>query len=197
MIEVVVREVVVEGRGQFEVEAPDAVIERHSGVQGQREGVFLLHPGIFPILHCSTPGSPSRPFRGAGDVSGCHPGKELHVAEQIDQETAEKAPRITASIGMPVDHRIPGPDGAGLETLLGRLRLGPVRESDGNAEDVIDIRRAGGILEPGPEAETVVMELSIADAEHHIASDHALVGHRDIEPDLQADVPRLGPCVAA
>ena len=35
MIEVVVREVVVEGRGQFEVEAPDAVIERHSGVQGQ------------------------------------------------------------------------------------------------------------------------------------------------------------------
>ena len=98
---------------------------------------------------------------------------------------------------MPVDHRIPGPDGAGLETLLGRLRLGPVRESDRNAEDVIDIRRAGGILEPGPKAETVVMELSIADAEHHVASDHALVGHRDIEPDLQADVPRLGPCVAA
>ena len=49
MIEVVVCEVVVEGRGQFEVEAPDAVIEGHTGVQGQREGVFLLHPGIFPI----------------------------------------------------------------------------------------------------------------------------------------------------
>ena len=50
MIEVVVREVVVEGWGELEVEAPDAVIEGHSGVQGQREGVFLLHPGIFPIL---------------------------------------------------------------------------------------------------------------------------------------------------
>ena len=80
--------------------------------------------------------------------------------------------------------RIPGPDDAGLETLLGRFRPGPVRERDRNAEDVIDTRRTGGILEPGPEAEAVVMELSIAHAERHITSNHAFVGHRDIEPDL-------------
>ncbi len=35
MIKVVVREVIMEGWGQFEVEAPDAVIEGHTGVQGQ------------------------------------------------------------------------------------------------------------------------------------------------------------------
>ena len=98
---------------------------------------------------------------------------------------------------MPVKHGIPGPESAGLEPLLGRFRLGPVRERDRDAEDVIDIRRTGGILEPGPEAETVVMELSIADAQHHITSDHALVGHRDIEPDLQADVPRLRESISA
>ena len=35
MIKVVVREVIMESWGQFEVEAPDAVIEGHTGVQGQ------------------------------------------------------------------------------------------------------------------------------------------------------------------
>jgi hypothetical protein len=41
------------------------------------------------------------------------------------------------------------------------------------------------------------MELSIADAEDHIASDHALVGHRDIKSDLQADIPRLRESISA
>ena len=98
---------------------------------------------------------------------------------------------------MPVDHRIPGPDDAGLEPLLRRSGMGPVRECNRNAENVINIRSAGGILESRPEAEAIVVELPIADAQHHVASDHAFIGHRDIQSDLQADVPRLGKSLSA
>ena len=99
-------------------------------------------------------------------------------------------------MGTPVDHLIPGSGGTGLKPIPGRFGPGPVREGDRNAEDILDIRCAGGILEPGPEAETVGMELSITDTEHHIAPDHRLAGHRDIEPDLQTDIPRLSESIS-
>ena len=60
MIKVVARQVVMEGGGELEVEAPDAVIQGHSGIQGQREGVFLFHPGVFPIRPGNTPLRSSR-----------------------------------------------------------------------------------------------------------------------------------------
>ena len=129
---------------------------------------------------------------------GVMPAKEeFHVAEQIDQESAEKVHHAAAAIGMPVDRRIPGPDDTGLEPLLRRSGMGPVRESNRNAKDVVDICGAGGILESRPEAETIVVELPIADAQHHIASDHHFFGHGNIQPDLQADVPRLGESLPA
>ena len=75
-MDVVVREVVVEGGRQLEVEAPDAVIERHAGVQGQRKGMLLFHPSILPVLRIS-PGRFRRGLRRAGNESGRHAREEL------------------------------------------------------------------------------------------------------------------------
>ncbi len=164
----------MDSRDELEVEAPDAVIEGHSGIQGQRE--------VVPFLHLQAGGS--------GNVAGRRAGEEFHVAEQVQQEAAENARGITP-MGAPVHHLVPGTGGAGLEPLSGRFGMGPVRESDRNAKDVIDVGRAGGILETRPEAEAVVVELSVSDAHHQVASDHGLLGHGEIQSDLQTDISRL------
>jgi hypothetical protein len=69
--------------------------------------------------------------------------------------------------------------------------MSPVRESDGDAEHVIDIRRAGGILESRPEAEAVVVKLSIADAKHDVIPGPDRLGYGGVESHLQPDISRL------
>ena len=70
----------------------------------------------------------------------------------------------------------------------------PVCESEGYPERVVDTGDAGGLLDSRPEAEAVVEELSVADAERDVAAGPELPGHRDVDPDLEADVSHLGQC---
>ena len=84
-----------------------------------------------------------------------------------------------------------GAGGSGTESLFGGPGPGPVCESDGGAEDVVDIGDAGGILKARPETQAAMKELSVSDPEGDVTPDSGLLGHGEVDSGLDADIPGL------